>query len=690
MLKQSFLGMVLLSSCAFLTGCGGSSGDDTHPDEGAPGAHASRIYLLTAASGSLSAAPSVNTADVRRTLTLENLQPEAMWYEDRPGRDVGATALPDYADTIWRSAYGDTAPNATVQFRLNGDHELEGIYAVLSRPAYDAKANSMTFEAELLNDTIGPVATGALAFNNVTVNVLNNAEDDQKISSYVQYATEAVVRPTATSGAYEVVLSDAGPDMFWVDNAPGRYADSAPMSDFFPQWSYLFADHPPNAALFGTTAGGDAKLYFLTLTEPEYLRASGQVRYTATLLGQNHGALETLRQAVLSIDSTPERPGFPGGKLGKGSAYQAFGQGYNPSTANNSYIYFGSDIARRQTGSLWGTESHLRQPCAEHCRNDLQTLKDMGINLIRLYDWDPRNDHSQFLDYAHSLGLKVVVPISNWLPEQNEATWDQQVPAYFEYGNFGNRAETDWHPAVAGVIISNELDMDDKSAHLYGQAIGLTARFIREADALGYSKDVRVGLPVSFTPGRPSGAPLGPNNTVMSSWNQFHQLLNDPRITSIENFRDRLMLCPNTYNDAHELFVNYQGRTGNGWTQLTYAQFQVPILYTEIGRSLLLDQDPPAYVKGQLQAALQHQRTHPEQLLGVIHFQFDNKVWMQDTTEGAFGTFRHDAPVHWIQTVREDFDFGLDAGETGALAIDTLTPTALHPAVVEAYTRSYE
>ena len=56
--------------------------------------------------------------------------------------------------------------------------------------------------------------------------------------------------PTGRESEYQLVLSDAGPEMFWVDNAPGRYSDQAPMSYFFPQWDYLFGDDPPNAALF--------------------------------------------------------------------------------------------------------------------------------------------------------------------------------------------------------------------------------------------------------------------------------------------------------------------------------------------------------------------------------------------------------------------------------------------------------
>ncbi len=460
-----------------------------------------------------------------------------------------------------------------------------------------------------------------------------------------------------------------------MDNAPGRYSDQAPLSYFFPQWDYLFGDDPPNAALFGTTAGGALKLFFLTLTEPLFDEARGQVSYTATLLGQTSGPVETLQRVNLNIDSGTFS-GFP--LPGKGTAYQAFGKGYDPSTANTHVIYFGSDIARKEVASLWGTQSYLSQSCAPYCRDDLKTLTGMGINLIRLYDWDPRNDHSQFLDYAHKLGIKVLVPISNWLP-RNPSAWDAQVPLYFKFGNYGNSAGSYWHPAVAGVIISNELDNDDAA---YSQAIGLVARFLQEADKQGFSTSVPVGIPVTFVP---RGAPYAPGGQNMPGWNQFSRLLTDPRNAP---YRDRLMLCPNTYNSKDYLFANAES-TGQGWVQLTYQQFGTPILFTEIGYSRVKSDYTPDYIKDQLEGVLTYQKAHPEQILGACHFQFSDKVWKQggNDTEGAFGAYTHGAILKQIQTVQDDFSYwpGDPAGDYGILTIDKLEPTSTYNPVIQAY-----
>ncbi|NYT57348.1 hypothetical protein H0A65_00260 [Alcaligenaceae bacterium] len=699
-LKRFLMAMITLTLGLTLTACGSSDGGDNGETIGhGSSEYSTRIHLFVAESGSLTRVQSENEAD-SRMLTLENVEQEVLWYTDRPGRESGSTPIKEYVNTVWQDAYGNVNPNATAQFKLAGTADLEGVYVTLSNPSYDEKLNTLTFHAKLINDTLDQSLPDSLAFTDVTLNVLNNATDGQEVSSYIQYASQAVLQPTATADQYKVLLSNAGPDMFWVDNAPGTYSDSRPMSYFFPQWASVFGDNPPNAALFGTTAAGELKLYFLTLTAPEYDMASGQVSYTGTLLRQEHGAMETLDQAVLSIDSG-QFTRFP--LPGKGVAYQAFGDGYNPSSANSSWIYFGSDVARKQTGALWGPRSNLLKNCdlgsdfGSACRNDLQTMKNMGINLIRLYDWDPRNDHSQFLNHAHSLGLKVVVPISNWLP-QNPDQWSTQVSGYFNefnYGFKGQNGKMDWHPAIAGVIISNELDhgIQNQYANLpmYENAIGLVAEFLKKADELGFSMSVLVGVPVTFVP---KGSPNGPKDqttgvvTSMPSWDQFERLLSDSRTAP---YKDRLMLCPNTYNSRDYLFTNAEN-TGKGWVQLTYERFNRPILFTEIGLSRAENYYTPQFVKDQLQGVLSYQQANPTHVLGAMHFQFSNKVWKQtpgDTdTEGAFGSFRHGAALQSLLTVKEDYTYwpGKPSGDNhGTLTINRLEPTSTYNAVVEAY-----
>lgn len=653
-----------------LEGCGGSSSDASSGD------HSLRIHMLVAPSGRLVPAPPEGGDSHSWTLVLDKSASQPLWYTDRPLRSTGSSTLKDYARSLWTKTYGSVPPNATLHFRLVNGKELEGVYATLSQPHFDEKSGTLRFPAKVLASSVQVPTNQAMELQEVTLNVLNNAVDSKEVASYVQYASQAVWQPQAT-GLPRLVLSEADARMLWVDNAPGQYHDSRPTTDFFLQWRTTFGNNPPNAAVFGSSASGRSHLYFLTLRDPAYDPVAGKVSYAVSMLDGQAPPNEALERVVMSIDSG-QFSRFPA--QGKGTAYQAFGHGYDPSSANNSYIYFGSDIARKQFGSLWGTQSYLRQVCASDCRNDLLTLKDMGANLIRLYDWDPRNDHSQFLDYAHRLNLKVVVPISNWLAKHPEY-WDAQLPAYFNELNFGRKVNgnLDWHPAIAAVTIANELEIEQGGEQSYQTAIGLVARFLEKSHALGFSRSMRVGMPVSF------GVKAG----GQPAWHLFDWFANDKRLAL---FKDQLMLNPNSYNDRSFLFGDAQSRQP-GWVQATYARYKLPILFTEIGANRV-ERPDQSFVREQLQGALEYQSAHPEQLLGAIHFQFDNKVWKQSPdpnretdTEGSFGAFRHGDIVRTMQTEASDYHFPVDEarGNYGSFSINRLLPTATHQAVVQAY-----
>src|SRR5260370_3773003 len=64
---------------------------------------------------------------------------------------------------------------------------------------------------------------------------------------------------------------------------------------------------------------------------------------------------------------------------------------YSPSIANTTRIFFGSDIAYNCMEPLWGTSFTSQSGIEYPGRNDLHTLRGMGVNLVRLYDCEPRN-----------------------------------------------------------------------------------------------------------------------------------------------------------------------------------------------------------------------------------------------------------------------------------------------------------
>ncbi len=663
MLQRIQTGLIVLATAVLLAACGGNDGPDTPVDI------TTRIHMLAAPTGQLLPGDSPQ----EWTLVLDQPAPQAFWFEDRPGRASGEQPLTDYVSRDWDAAYDGIEPHATLHFQQDG--ALQAIYARLARPVYDAQAGQLRVPLFAIANSMPEPAAAALAISDPLLEVLNNVVDDQEVSSYIQHAGQATIAPEGPAGHYRLTLQDTADRTLMVDNAPGQYYDSRATSDFSTGWSQRFGANPPNAAVYGTTAEGQARLYFFTLDAPQLDAITGTLSYAATELGDGPAAALTLQQVALNIDSGAFSR-FP--DLGKGTAYQAFGQGYNPSTANNTRIYFGSDVARKQFGSLWGTQSYLQQSCEPACRNDLQTMKDMGINLVRVYDWDLRNDHRPFLDRAQSLGIKVIVPISNWLVK-NPQYWDEQIRGYLKPGNFaGSSGKPDWHPAIAGITISNELDQEGVAA--YGQAVDLTVRFLQEAERQGFSKSMHVGIPVTFAQRPGVEAP---------AWDLFDRLVNK---TELAPYRSQLMLNPNSYNEGTYLFGNTPADPA-GWMQKTFARYGLPVVFTELGMNRVQRPDSAAVVRDQLERGLAYQQANPEQLLGLVHFMFDNKVWKQSPdgapetdSEGAFGALRHGAVLKTMATINSDYEwFNGDTSDNGSFTIDRLEPTPTCAPVVAAY-----
>jgi hypothetical protein len=120
-----------------------------------------------------------------------------------------------------------------------------------------------------------------------------------------------------------------------------------------------------------------------------------------------------------------------------------------------------------------------------------------------------------------------------------------------------------------------------------------------------------------------------------------------------------LFLAPQPQNPASDLFVNFNG-TGRGYVPQTFEKFGVPLLFTELGNNR---QEPnyEAVVRGQLEGSLAYGAAHPDEFLGICHFQFADKVWKCPQfqcrdSEGSFGTHSHtDRVLVTVDYVPEDF-----------------------------------
>jgi hypothetical protein len=378
----------------------------------------------------------------------------------------------------------------------------------------------------------------------------------------------------------------------------------------------------------------------------------------------------------------------------KGMCYSAFPAPYNPSTANTTCIFFGSDVAYNPMAPLWGRGFTSANGTRFQGRDDLQTMNLMGVNLIRLYDWEPRNLHLNFLNYCQQVGIKVLAPVSNYflIRGQGFEMRETHIPNLIR--SYRNAAGTDYHPAIVGIIMGNEPHIGNKFS--VTEAIEFTKDWVRieEQQFSGFSLPL-IGHPVDF--GKRGHEPY-------PQWEYWTSLLGRLEGTTIRDLQNRLFLAPQPQNDATYLFDNAEG-SGMGYVELTYNRFHKPLLFTEIGQSRTICVEPPRpcipepnpnvlnIVEGQLTRSIAYGAQHPEQLKGICHFQFDDKVWLCPTggicpTEGAFGVFSHTNNVLFtVNYVPQDFThFDTGPCDHEQLRPDELTRNPTYAKVVSAYT----
>lgn len=291
-------GMMVAMAALLLAACGGGDG----PSTPAPaGNESSRIYMLAAASGQLQPGDS----PTQWTLVLDQPEPSAFWFEDRPLRGSGEQALADYVGTTWARVYGSIAPHATLHFQKSGDADLQALYAALGRPAYDAAARQLRVPLTIHANSV-QTDGGALNIANLFLQVLNNAVDDQGAAFYLQHAGQASLQPEGASGQYRLVLDGVVDTTLLVASAPSRYSEGRSTADFSAAWNESFAGSAPNAAFYGSTGTGQVQLYFLTLGAPQYDVPTRTLSYAATVLGGGGPAQAlALEQVTLNIDSAP-------------------------------------------------------------------------------------------------------------------------------------------------------------------------------------------------------------------------------------------------------------------------------------------------------------------------------------------------------------------------------------------------
>jgi hypothetical protein len=264
--------------------------------------------------------------------------------------------------------------------------------------------------------------------------------------------------------------------------------------DYSPTWPYWTSNPPKGVApdLTVTTRVDDTTIQYRTVT--------GGIPWSPELLNNQSLFLSTPVTFfyILSSTFTPDNPANPGAGTGTITIGQT-PSGYpdNPSVATTfptdiqgktltllTNQLFDSDLYNSTYNELWSTPRYTDSQGRK--RTDLQVMQDMGVNTIRLYDWDPQrgfdksgdgtSEHLAFLDALRQGGrnLQVIVPISNY--NLTNDVWGATVPDdQYSYAK-GPTAQLEYfirsvttnsklsggklHPAVFGFEVGNEIDLD--------------------------------------------------------------------------------------------------------------------------------------------------------------------------------------------------------------------------------------
>lgn len=364
----------------------------------------------------------------------------------------------------------------------------------------------------------------------------------------------------------------------------------------------------------------------------------------------------------------------------KGICYEPFPHGYDPSTANDTCIFYGSDIAGYNMRPLWGDSF---TPVGGHDagkmfqgRNDIANLAKLGVNLIRLYDWDSRNNHIPFLDYCWQFRIKVLVPVSNYnlgafgTPPNMTASIMGLINSF--------KKNYDYHPAIYGILIGNEVDQLANVPLQY--VIDYTTKWAEiESTIYPTFRKVRIGHPVSFaTSGHGWSGDL-------PCFGYLDKLIPVLKKVTTQSLAKRLFICPNTYNTADYLYKDAQG-LGEGWVDLAYNRYKLPMLFGEMGCGRMTSPEYLSVLQEQLEESLLFFPRNLKKLLGTCYFQYCDKVYKEGTTEGSFGLMNNTDKVSTVVRYgKRDFpDLGISC-EGDKLNVQVLQAQPAYEVVKKIY-----
>lgn len=138
-----------------VTGCGSSDIDEQGSDASRDGDETPTLFMQTAASGVIS------TDAGAGTLRLEEVTSHVPWVTDRPERDAGRVSMQEFVDSWESLGFSQIPPNAFLD-SVSDDGSFSTQTLILRDPTYDAAADSLVYEIELLSGSERTISPRAL------------------------------------------------------------------------------------------------------------------------------------------------------------------------------------------------------------------------------------------------------------------------------------------------------------------------------------------------------------------------------------------------------------------------------------------------------------------------------------------------------------------------------------------------
>lgn len=292
------------------------------------------------------------------------------------------------------------------------------------------------------------------------------------------------------------------------------------------------------------------------------------------------------------------------------------------------------DMLQEGYQPLWG---------APPARDDLQVIKDLGANSVRLYHsigLHGRGNHGLFLDRAAALGLDVMPGYHTYSAIYGGCpnfdcyqTWKDDTLNAFKQGFQRNNS---WHPAVSVMLLFNELDFFrgyGRTVHARAAISALDGVLAAEREAGVSPGRVKLSIAWSNAPGESLDGTV--NGFAIWAFQDVASCIANPSLAQYTP-RTSQALIEEAYKTRWAHSINVQTPGILGYMKEHYHHFEpVPWFIGEYGANGMSS----ASIEAELNTMKKSAQNINDPFMGMNFFQFQT-AYYKGGSEMNFGLFQ--------------------------------------------------